>query len=183
MRKNRICAAVLLVVSCLMVPAVAGNWLHVHIQEHGDATVVNLPIDLIEAFIPTIEHHTFGRGRGRVFRHSVSDGWDIDDLREIWRSYRGRSNMEFLKVQSRRNSLRIGIFDGDVVIRSNDRDRSETEVRVPGSVMDALLMGPDDGIDIAAAIRALNDLGEGIYVTAHDGDTHVRVWVDGRSDQ
>ena len=91
--------------------------------------------------------------------------------------------MDFVTVKSRQKSLRVGVTAGDIVIRSLEDDRTETEIRVPGAVMDALLSGPGDQLDIAAAIRALNGLGAGIYVTAREGRSDVRIWVDDKSSQ
>ncbi len=52
------------------------------------------------------------------------------------------------------------------------------DVKVPQAVVEALLSGEGDEIDLAAAIRALAARGEGELVTVDNKDAKVRVWVD-----
>jgi len=49
-------------------------------------------------------------------------------------------------------------------------------------VVDALFAGDEDQIDLAGAIRALAEHGDGEMVTVTDGETRVRVWVDDRNE-
>ncbi len=52
------------------------------------------------------------------------------------------------------------------------------EVRVPARVVDALLSGEGDELNLIAAMEALVDEGEGNLVTVTGDDENVRVWVD-----
>ena len=52
------------------------------------------------------------------------------------------------------------------------------EVRVPLAVVDALLSGEGDSLDIRAAIEALAEHGEGELVAVSERDEQVRVWID-----
>ncbi len=49
---------------------------------------------------------------------------------------------------------------------------------MPFAVVDALLSGDEDKLDIEAAIHALVQEGEGELVTVTSDKDNVRVWVD-----
>ena len=55
-------------------------------------------------------------------------------------------------------------------------------MRVPVAVLDALFSGGRDTLDVAAAVRALRDRGDGELVRVAGGDAEVRVWVDDDQD-
>jgi hypothetical protein len=60
-------------------------------------------------------------------------------------------------------------------------DRERVEIKVPITVIDALLSGEGDELNLAAAIRALDAHGSQQLITVDDDDSQVRIWVD--SDQ
>ncbi len=64
-----------------------------------------------------------------------------------------------------------------VQVRQDDNDES-VDVRVPERVVDALLSGEGDELNLEAAIHALVEEGEGELVTVTSQDERVRVWVD-----
>ena len=66
------------------------------------------------------------------------------------------------------------------VARTVDRSEygADINVRFPLEVVDALFSGPRGTLDLAAAVRALADHGDGDMVTVDDGNAHVRIWVD-----
>ena len=65
--------------------------------------------------------------------------------------------------------------DGD---RDRDRDGiGEVQIRVPVSVVDALLAGDGDTLDVRAAIQELSAL-RGEMVQVIQPDARIRVWID-----
>jgi hypothetical protein len=58
-------------------------------------------------------------------------------------------------------------------------DREDVHVKMPAAVVEALLSGDEDELDVAAAIRALARHGEGELVTVSGDDETVRIWIDG----
>jgi hypothetical protein len=59
-----------------------------------------------------------------------------------------------------------------------EEKNEKVDVRVPFAVVDALLSGNEDELDIQAAINALVQEGEGELVTVTSDDENVRIWVD-----
>jgi hypothetical protein len=66
---------------------------------------------------------------------------------------------------------------------SSDKDKQEVQVRVPLSVVDALVAaskGSQD-LDIAAALRALALHGDTDLVSVKDGRQTVHIWLDSKN--
>jgi hypothetical protein len=58
---------------------------------------------------------------------------------------------------------------------------SHVEVKVPLSVIDALLSGKKDELDLVAGLRTLSAQGDTELVSVKDGEDTVRVWVDSKN--
>jgi hypothetical protein len=67
-------------------------------------------------------------------------------------------------------------------VKEKEKGKTETvDVSVPLTVVDALLSGGTDELDLVAAVRALGTLGDTVLVTVEDQKSKVRIWVDSRS--
>jgi hypothetical protein len=67
------------------------------------------------------------------------------------------------------------------VIDKNGSKKSRVEVKVPLKVVDALLSGKKDELDIAAGLRALSAQGDTELVSVKDNESTVRVWLDSKN--
>jgi len=62
---------------------------------------------------------------------------------------------------------------------SKKAEKAETvDLKVPFSVVDALLNDGKNELDLAAAVRALRAHGDTELVTVNDGEETVHIWVD-----
>jgi len=151
-------------------------WFHVRVEEdNGGARVsVNLPATLFERALPLIPEATLREARFD-FDHS---GLRLADLRAIWNDLRDSPDMTLVKVDDHGEKARVWKEDGFFFVDVDERHGDNVQVRLPISVVDALLAG--DSFDVQAAIQALIVAGGGEFVTINqdrDGD-RVRVWVD-----
>jgi hypothetical protein len=165
----------LLLVSSLAVAQ--DRWLHVRVQEHGnsDATVnVNIPLSLIEALLPTIETDEFDGGV------ILLDDVDFEgvDLREALVALRDAPDAEFVTIQSRDETVRVAKEDGFLLVNADEDRGDRVRVRMPLSVVDAMLSPSGDRIDLIAGLRALSEFDGGDLVTVESDDETVRVWID-----
>jgi hypothetical protein len=72
--------------------------------------------------------------------------------------------------------------EGDYLyVRSNEEAQQQIEVNIPAPVVDALLSGEGDELDLMTAAKALAQSDAGELVSIRDGDETVRVWVDTNS--
>jgi hypothetical protein len=177
-------ALALLVVST---PSFAGSrWLHVRVDEKGadgDKVRVNIPLSLVEKILPLIEDEEIKGGKVRLGR----DDLDRADLKKIWEAVRSTEDAEFVTVQGTRENVRVAKAGSYLVVKAtdgSDKDRKETvNVKVPLRVVDALLSGDPDELNLLAAVRALGDENDGDLVSVEGDGDHVRIWVDSQEQE
>jgi len=119
------------------------------------------------------------------------------DLRAVFEAVRDTKDGEFVTVQSRKNNVRVAKEAGYLLVKVREmKEARKTEkpdekpaapfeervdVRVPMSVVEALLSGAKDELDLVAAVRALSAHGDTILVTVEDRKNTVKVWVDSKN--
>lgn len=181
--KNAMRTIPLLVVAGLLSASAARAadlWLHVSVDEDEGATVrVNLPLALVDhalAMVP--EEHLRD---GRVVLDDVE--WSVAELRELWREVMDGPDMTFVTVEDRDENVRVWKENGYLRVKAREGvDESTVDVRVPGTVVDALLSGDGEQLNVSAALAALAAHGEGELVTVNDDQDRVRIWVDGSAE-
>lgn len=171
--------AVLAIAAASPAAAAPDLWLHVEVNETGGENAnikVNLPVSLIESMLPMIEGASeIEDGRIVIDDSEVS----VDDLRGVLASFVDSPNTTFAEVET--DTERIVFFkDGAYLRVETDASADGTEIRArfPVTVLEALVSGTGNELDVAAALRALADHGAGELVTVRDRDATVRVWID-----
>ena len=157
-------------------------WFHVQVQE-GDATSVNinLPLSLIEKALPMIPQDEIHLDDGGLHIDGVQ--WTLEDLRELWAEIRNSPDMTFISVDEVDESVRVSKSGEHMLVRVDERhgDGEQVNVKIPLAVVEALLAGSGEKLQIEVAFRALADHGEGELVTVESDSESVRVWIDGTS--
>jgi hypothetical protein len=150
-------------------------WLHVHVVEAEGATVrVNLPIAFVETAVRAIPEAGSG---GRI----EIDGEDftIEELRAMWTSLGDTGEALLVDVEDDGETVQVRKSGGYLLVDVAERDGgADVNVKIPERVMEALLAGDGEELDVAGALRALAEAGEGELVAVNDRDARVRVWVD-----
>lgn len=189
MMGKKILAAAMVAGALAAVPAFAVKksvepeelWLHVqvHAAEGGERTSINLPLSLVQGFIALVPDTGGGSAKIRVNDREVS----VPELRAMWRGLRDKRDTPWVTTDSRDGKVRIAKRGGYLHIQAEERTagREEAEIRIPATVVDALLSGNDDELELGAAISALARHGEGELVAVNSENETVRIWVDGRS--
>lgn len=177
--RTRLVFAALAVALAAWPAAARDRWLHVTIDETRDEpqTVrVNLPIALIESAIPLLESAKFDGSRIRV----GDESWDKARLKALWDEVKRAEGGEYVTVQSGSESVRVAKTKDLLTVKVRDSRRGEgkVDVKIPLSVVDALLSGPGDQLNIAAAVRALGSRDDGELVAIDDDSSVVRIWID-----
>lgn len=177
MKRTALVAVSLLLVSAAASAAVQDRWIHVRVQEHEDDeeyVAVNVPLQLVGALLPTIEADEFRGGR------IVIDDDDMDDidLRAVLAALRDTPDGEFVTVRSRDENVRVAKERGYLVIHAEERDGDTARIRMPMQVVDAMLSGGRNEIDLLAALDVLADSGDGDLITVESDDSSVRIWID-----
>ena len=159
------------------------RWLHVRVtnpHSSEESVRVNVPLELAEKVLPTINKDRLHKGRVRVD--------DIDchgvDLRALVDAVRTSKDGEFVTVQNRDSDVRVAKRDGTLFVHVFDKNRpkhSEVEVKVPMRVVDALFSADKDELDLVAALHALAAQGDTDLVSVKDEENTVRVWIDSKN--
>lgn len=156
--------------------ATEGLWLHVKVDGQPDERVtVNLPLTLIEKAIPMIPENIMEHGRIQYDEGEIT----IADLREMWRELESQPDFTIARVESENENVRVAKEGDYLVVRVEEGDSENVNVRIPVAVVNALFSGEGEQLNVRAALEALASHGEGELVTVTDDNETVRVWVDG----
>jgi hypothetical protein len=173
------------------------KWLHVSVVSHdakGETVRVNVPLSLAEKVLPAInldKRHKLQGGKIRINEFRV-DGIDI---RAVFEAVKESRDGEFVTVESKRETVRVAKEAGYLLVKVREerpaRESMEGEkrpartervdVKIPMTVVEALLSAGQDELDLVAAIRALAAHGDAILVTVEDSRNSVKVWVDSKN--
>lgn len=184
-KKMILLAGIILALATTVMAAPPDQWIHVRVistDAKGESIRVNIPMSFAEKILPTICAEKFHDGKVRFDGH-INDV----DLRTIFEAIRTTPDNEFVTVQSRDEDVHVAKSGGNLLIKVHQKrpnrhgDNENVDVKVPLVVVQALLSGKKDELDIMAGIRALSAQGNVDLVTVNDGSQTVRVWTDTRS--
>jgi hypothetical protein len=175
--------ATLMVLAAAAAEARTDLWLHIKVREgeDGSRVSINLPLSVVEAAAPLIPDEARVAGKLRVGAQELS----VADLRRIWNEARRQPDGTFITVDEASGSVKVARRGGALLIRAVDRASrhdDRVEVRIPAAVVDALLSGSGDNLNLAAAVEALARTGEGELVTVNGENETVHLWVDGNAE-
>ena len=181
--------ALLLASTAALVPIAAGRaaqgtqpdrWLHVRVDNQeakGELVRINLPLSFAEKVLPTIKHKL---RNGKI----TVDQANGVDLRALLEAVRTTKDGEFITVQGTTGDVRVAKQGGYLLVHARenkDGSKKRVEVRVPLTVVDALLSAGNNELDLVAGLRALGSQGDTELVTVKDEKSTVRIWLDSRS--
>lgn len=181
MRAKLLCAAFLLVAS-VVDTAAAARWIHVRVDDSGpraEKVRINFPLRSVRELLPLIEDDKFNHGRIQINDRDMNAA----RLRAIWAAVREAGDGEFVTVQSNDEQVRVARSGNFMIVKVDERQgrrgrHGTVDIKVPVTVVDALLSGGGEELNIAAAIDALDEHGPGDIVTVNDDESRVRIWVD-----
>ena len=137
---------------------------------------INLPLSAVEPLLSLVPH---GALSDRLL-DLAGDEVNIGAMRDLWRAVAGVGEAEFVAVDGEDETVRIARA-GDqinVQVEECDEDGSETvDIRIPVAVVDALLSGDGETLNVHAAVEQLGEL-RGDIVRVNGGEHQVRVWID-----
>ncbi|HVO09641.1 MAG TPA: hypothetical protein VMX54_02700 [Vicinamibacteria bacterium] len=174
-------------------------WLHVRVDEAQKASKVrvNLPMTVIDAVLKATPELIEEHGKVNLGDHH---GMKLADCRRAWKQLMAAGDAEFVTVESEDENVRVQ-RKGDLVIvyadhkghparpakaeaeagkaetAAKDKGPGEVRVEVPVSLVDALLSGEGEEVNLQAALAEVQKR-RGDIVRVHDTDADVRIWID-----
>jgi hypothetical protein len=159
------------------------RWLHVRVistNSKSETVRVNVPLDLAEKVLPAIDHDRLHNGKVRIGCMDC-DGVDV---RTLFEAVRTAKDGEYVTVQSNDADVSVMKKDGQMLVHVHDKNKSKDsriEVKVPMKVVEALLSGSKDELDIVAGLHALASQGDVELVSVKDDENTIRVWLDSKN--
>lgn len=160
------------------------RWLHVRVTDSttkDESVRVNVPLELAEKVLPTINKDKLHNGK---IRFDQIDCHDVD-LHALLDAARTSADGEFVTVQNKDSDVRVAKQNGYLLVHVLDKNRpnkkSQVEVKIPMKVVDAMMSGSKDELDLVAGLRALSAQGDTELVSVKDQDNTVRVWLDSKN--
>ncbi len=157
-------------------------WIHVQVVDDQDADArvnVNLPLAAVEAALQLAPGAVASEGRVRLGNNGVS----VAAIREIWQAVRSAGDAQLITVEEQDKRISVA-RKGDlieVIVAETDPERPNSDERVraeiPVPVVDALLSGDGDTLNVRAALKELEGR-RGDVVRVEDGSKRIRVWID-----
>jgi hypothetical protein len=188
--RNRVFAG-FVVTLALALPAMAQQvvtktpWIHVEVSEQGDKATtvkVNLPLSAAEVALAVAPDKIAHGGRIKLPNKDIS----IANLRTLWNELRAVGDAQFVTVEEKNQTITVSRQGRLVQIRVNDTSKADkpqtVHVDVPVNVVDALLAGEGEDLDLKNAIAELRTE-RGEIVRVRDGKSNVRIWIDELSTQ
>ena len=155
-------------------------WVHVHVEDTAkeEKVKINLPLSVIEAMLPMIEEEQIRKGSLHINDHNFR----VEDLRKVWNEIRNEGDMDFITVEGRDGNVRVSIQGNFLLVQPDEKSKhSKVDIRMPLQVVDAMLSGSGNELNLTAGIKALKDSGVKDIITVNDDHSSVRVWIDDKN--
>lgn len=156
-----------------------GLWFHLKVHEGKEDAhvVINLPLSMVEKSAGFLRAKgQDGSGRIRFNNNEMTKS----ELQDMWNELRRQRDTTFLSVQETDGRVKMAKRGNYLMIQATDTGskRENVEIKIPVPVVDALLSGPGEELNIAAGLQALVRAGEGEIMTVTGDDETVRMWID-----
>jgi hypothetical protein len=154
-------------------------WLHLEVHERSSDPAlvkVNLPISMVDVALDIVKDEKFRHGRFRLDTDEIS----IAEMRRIWSELRKAGDGEFVSVEKKTETVRIARQGNLLLVKVTgpDKQKAKVDLKVPITVVDALLEGSGDELNLKAALMAMQQRSSGDILTVNDEQTQVRLWID-----
>jgi hypothetical protein len=168
--------AAAVVVPALPAEAQEARWFHVRVEEPGETRVsLNLPLALVEIGLEIADRHVM---QDEDFRWGREGKVSVADLRRMWAEIEAVGDADLVEIEDRDARVYISRRGDRVLMRVEEGDDTRVRMEMPSLVVNALLGGEGDRLDLRAAIQELARSGRQDLLEVQDGETTVRVWID-----
>lgn len=156
-------------------------WVHIRVEEprKESKVSVNLPLSVVQAAMALAPQQVASHGK----IHLGSEGHDLSvaDIRKLWKELKNAGEAEIVSVQEKDETVSVA-RKGDhlQILVAKPSEKESVHVDVPTEVVDALLGGEGEELNIKDAIAVLQKMrGDIVKVDGKDGQ--VRIWIDERN--
>ena len=155
-------------------------WLHVQVQGEGadgQNVGINLPLRAVGALLQMAPDTVISEGQLRIGQHGLA----VSDIRQMWQELRNAGDTEFVTAQQGDQMVRVARVGERIIVRIEEDDRT-VRADLPVAVVDALLSGDGETLNITAALEELSTL-RGDIINVTEEKRQIRVWIDDVAEQ
>jgi len=187
--RSQVFASVVAVVGVALLSAAAEaqepqSWIHVQIVGTDSAEgnlALNLPLSAVAAVV-SMAPQGIVDSEGRLLV-AEEHGLSVTYIRQMWRGITDAGDVDLVAMQHEDQTVRVSRDGDQMQVRVDNTENDETvHIDVPVVVVDALLSGDGDTLNIPAAIEELGQL-RGDVVRVTEAARQIRVWIDEQSVQ
>lgn len=160
------------------------HWLHIHVDgEDSEQVRVNLPLNLVSTVLPILEEKGLAPDELKLTEVDI-DGkkLTVQDMRTIWQAIKDEGSFELANVVSTDANVRVFLDGQNLMVATDEQSGEKVNVKIPVVVVDALLSGEGEQLNLTAAVEALSNMGAEDLVLVEADDARVRIWVDDRNE-
>ncbi len=154
------------------------RYLHVRVSNPTthELVRVNLPLSLAEKVVPAINNGQLQNGKVEIGDFKANEV----NVRAILDALKTAPEGEFVTVQEPDSDVRVAKEHGQLVVHVTDKhDKEKVDVTIPWEVAQALISETSENqLNISAAIKALENIGDATLVTVVSNEESVRIWID-----
>jgi hypothetical protein len=160
-------------------------WLHVRVDESrgksgkGSKVRVNVPLAVVEAALEAAPQKFVEKGRIKLDMGRNDHDLSLQEMRRVWKELKDAGDTELVSVEEEDEHVTVA-RKGDVVqvrVTNTKDDQEQVHVDVPVNLVDAMLAGDSESVDVQAVIRELRSR-RGDIVRVTDKNSAVRIWID-----
>jgi len=176
MRKSILFLQIAMVCGLSLAFAESKQWVHVNVEDSRKPAKVkvNLPVSLVETMMPLIEEKSFENGKVRL----NDKEFRVEDLRKMWNEVRKQGDSEFVSIQSPDTNIRVFTEGKYLFVEPQKGSNTHVNIQIPLAVVDAMLSGSGQELNLTAAVQALRQSGVSDIISIQNEDAHIRVWID-----
>lgn len=155
-------------------------WLHVRVDEPGKSSKVrvNVPMAVVEAALEAAPERIVDKGRIKIDLGRDDHDLSLAQMRKLWQELRAAGDTDIVTVEDEGETVRVSRKGDLVQVRvTKASEKEEVHVDLPVNLVDAVLAGAGDSVDVKAVIRELRSQ-RGDIVRVTDANTAVRIWID-----
>lgn len=170
--------------AALLTPTLASAsdvWVHLHVRDHhgNGKLTMDVPAGVVRLLAALLPDQASASASIDLNGHR----FDVPRLRRTWYAAQRQPEGRMFTIADRDDTVEIGHRAGSLVVTARsdrrwNRDDERVEIRIPGRVINALLSGSGDRMNLAAGIQALASTGSGELIAVTSDREIVRIWVD-----
>jgi hypothetical protein len=173
------------ILGCLVLAGFAGGlvaasdqrWIHVRVDDNDGAkghVDIQVPIEMVSTLLPAL---SASGGHGGI--HVDGKSVDLGELRGYWSALKAAKDGDYLTVRDADSNVRVSKRGGYFDLAVDDKGgKSRVRMKIPLPLLDAVLAGEGDTLDVSSLGTALAQAPMGELLTVDDEDSHVRIWID-----